>query len=217
MSTNWKEQLDKYAKLIVQVGVNVQQGQPVFVTGAIEQADLVRAVASQAYEAGASNVHVEWVDDKLSRLKYMKAFEDVFSDYPQWEADKRKQFYEKNGAFISIVSSSPDLLSGVDSNRIAAFQKASGTALMEFRRAMQADKFSWTVVAAAGTDWANKVFPDAASEQVAIELLWKAIFAAVRLDAADPVQAWQEHNDTLHAKAIALNNYHFQKLHYRAP
>ena len=147
----------------------------------------------------------------------MKAAEDVFSYFPQWEADKRKQFSDNNGAFISIVSSSPDNLAGIDSNRIAAFQKASGTGLMEFRRAMQADKFSWTVVAAAGEEWAQKVFPQAASGQEAIDLLWKAIFAAVRLDAADPVQAWKEHNDTLHAKAIALNNYHFQKLHYRAP
>lgn len=217
MSINGNEQLEKYAKLIVQIGVNVQPGQPVFITGAVEQANLVRAVANQAYEAGASNVHVEWTDDKLSRLKYMKAAEEVFSNYPQWEADKRMQFSQKNGAFISIVSDSPDNLSGVDSNRISAYQKASGTGLMEFRRAMQADKFSWTVVAAAGSEWAKKVFPQATSQQEAIDLLWKAIFAAVRLDAADPVQAWQEHNDTLHAKAIALNKYHFKKLHYRAP
>lgn len=217
MSANLNEQLQKYARIIVQIGVNVQKGQPVFITGAVEMADFVRLVAVEAYEAGASKVHVEWNDEKLSRLTYTKAAEETFSHYPQWEADKRAEYYNQNGAFISIVSASPDMLKGVDSSRISAFQKASGTKLMEFRRLMQADKFSWTVVAAAGAAWAQKVFPNAASEQDAVDQLWKAIFAAVRLDAPDPVQAWNEHCEILDAKASALNNYRFKKLQYRAP
>jgi len=217
MLKNWKEQLQSYAKLIVQVGVNVQQGQPVFVTGAVDQAELVRLIAEESYEAGASNVHVDWIDDRLSRLKYTKAADEVFQDFPDWEAAKRKDFIDKNAAFISLVSSSPDLLQGIDSSRIAAFQKASGSKLVEFRRAIQSDKVSWTVVAAAGIDWAKKVFPNASSEEEAVSQLWEAIFKAVRLDAADPVEAWKQHNITLHEKAVALNNYRFKKLHYRAP
>jgi len=217
MSTNWKDQLQKYAKLIVQVGVNVQKGQPVFITGAVDQAELVRLIAEEAYESGASNVHVDWIDDKLSRLKYTKAADEVFSNFPDWEAAKRKEFIDNKGAFISLVSSSPDLLKGIDSNRISAFQKASGTKLVEFRRAIQSDKVSWTVVAAAGADWAKKVFPDAASEEEAVAKLWDAIYKAVRLDAEDPIEAWKQHNITLHEKAVALNNYRFKKLHYRAP
>ncbi|MEK4249224.1 aminopeptidase [Paenibacillus sp. FSL W7-1287] len=216
MSTNWKAQLQKYAKLIVQVGVNVQKGQPVFLTGAVDQAELVRLIAEEAYAAGASNVHVDWIDDKLSRLKYTNAAEEVFSYFPDWEAEKRNEFVNNNGAFISLVSSSPDLLKGIDSNRISAFQKASGTKLVDFRRAIQSDKVSWTVVAAAGADWAKKVFPDA-SEEEAVAKLWDAIYKAVRLDAEDPIEAWKQHNITLHEKAVALNNYRFKKLHYRAP
>lgn len=216
MTMDWKAQLQKYAKLIVQVGVNVQPGQPVFVTGAVDQAELVRLIAEEAYEAGASNVHVDWIDDKLSRLKYTKAAEEIFSYFPDWEADKRKEFVDNNAAFVSLVSSSPDLLKGIDSNRISAFQKASGTKLVEFRRAIQSDKVSWTVVAAAGAEWAKKVFPQA-SEEEAVALLWDAIFKAVRLDTPDPIAAWQQHNVNLHEKAVALNNYRFKKLHYRAP
>lgn len=216
MSSNWKEQLSKYAKLIIQVGVNVQPGQPVFVTGAVDQAELVRLIAEQAYEAGASNVYVEWMDDQLSRLKYMKASEEVFSHFPDWESAKRMEFVEKNAAFVSLVSSSPDLLKGIDSGRISAYQKASGTKLIDFRRAIQADKVSWTVVAAAGSQWAKKVFPQS-SEEEAVNQLWDAIFKAVRLDTPDPIAAWQQHNVTLHEKAKALNNYRFKKLHYRAP
>ncbi|GKU76279.1 aminopeptidase [Paenibacillus sp. L3-i20] len=217
MSIAMETYFEKYAELIVRTGVNIQQGQPVCVNGAsIEIAPLVRLIAAKAYEAGASNVHVEWIDEKLGRLKYEKASDDVFSNFPQWETDKRNDFVEQGAVFISITSSSPDMLKGIPSERISAFQKAAGQGLKEFRRAIQSDKVSWTVVAAAGSEWAKKVFPNV-SEGEAVDLLWKAIFDSVRLHDADPVAAWVKHNDTLHAKAEILNNNHFKKLHYTAP
>lgn len=214
--SEFENHFQKYAELIVKVGVNVQQGQEVFVTGSVDNAKLVRLVASKAYDAGASNVHVDWTDDSLSRLKYEKAADEVFANFPEWETGKRNSFVERGAAFISIVSSSPDLLKGIDSARISSFQKASGQGLKEFRRAIQADKVSWTVVAAASPQWARKVFPEA-DEAEAVKLLWKAIFDSVRLHTADPVKAWEEHNATLHTKGEKLNEFHFQKLHYTAP
>lgn len=217
MSEKMENYFGKYAELIVRTGVNVQRGQEVYINGAsIEIAPLVRLVAEKAYEAGASSVHVDWTDDKLARLKYEKASDDVFSRFPEWETAKRNAFVENGAVFISIVSSSPDLLKGIPSDRISAYQKASGQGLKEFRRAIQSDKVSWTVVAAAGSEWAKKVFPSA-SESEAVELLWKAIFDSVRLHDADPVQAWVKHNDTLHEKAEKLNQHHFRKLRYVAP
>lgn len=214
--TTFEQKLGQYAELIVRVGINVQQGQEVFITGSIEMADLVRLVAGKAYEAGASNVHVDWTDEALSRMKYEKAADDVFTRFPEFETVKRNAFVANGAAFISIVSPNPDLLKGIDSQRIGNFQKAAGQGLAEFRRAIQADKVSWTVVAASTKDWATKVFPDATAEQ-AVEQLWTAIFQAVRLHEADPVKAWEEHNATLHQKSDILNRKHYRKLQYRAP
>ncbi|MBD2872326.1 aminopeptidase [Paenibacillus arenilitoris] len=215
--SQFEQLLDKYAELIVRVGVNVQQGQEVFLARApIDQAQLVRQIARKAYEAGASNVHVDWSDDELGRLKYEKAADDVFTRLPAWETAMRNALVENGAAFISITSSTPDLLKGIDPQRIANFQKASGEGLKEFRRAIQSDKVSWTVVAAAGKDWAKKVFPHA-SEAEAVERLWKAIFDSVRLHNEDPVKAWDEHNATLHTKGEKLNENRFRKLHYTAP
>lgn len=212
----WEQQLDKYAELIVKVGVNVQQGQEVFITGMIEIAPLIRAVAAKAYDAGAGNVHVDWTDESLSRMKYERAADEVFTKFPEWETSKRNTFVQNGAAFISIVSQNPDLLKGIDPQRIGNFQKSSGQGLAEFRRAIQADKVSWTVVAAASAGWAAKVFPEADGQE-AVAKLWEAIFSSVRLHAADPVQAWKDHNATLHQKVDALNALRLQKLHYRAP
>ncbi|TYP70666.1 aminopeptidase [Paenibacillus methanolicus] len=212
-----EQNLAKYAELIVRTGVNVQQGQDVFVTTTIEMAPLARLVAASAYEAGARNVHIDWTDDTLSRLKYEKAADEVFTVFPDWEKDKRMSFVENGSAFIAIVSSNPDLLKGIDSQRIANFQKASGTALAGYRQAVQSDKVPWTVVAAANKDWAVKVFPNAGTPDEAVDRLWDAIFSSVRLHAEDPVAAWAAHNDNLHQKADYLNAKRYKKLHYRAP
>ncbi|WP_019419556.1 aminopeptidase [Paenibacillus sp. OSY-SE] len=212
----FEQQLEQYAELIVKIGVNVQQGQPVFVTGSLEMAPLVRLVASKAYGAGSSNVHVEWTDDTLTRLKFEKAADDVFTQFPQWEVEKRNAFLDKGAAFISIVSSNPDLLKGIDPQRIGNNQKASGKALERFRQFVQSDKVSWTVVAASTQAWAAKVFPELNGEE-GIAKLWDAIFESVRLNTPDPVEAWKEHNTTLHKKVDVLNSKHFHKLHYTAP
>lgn len=213
---NFEQQLEKYAELIVKVGVNVQKDQDVFVNSSIEVASLARLVASKAYEAGARNVHIDWSDEATTRLKFEKASDDVFTQFPEWEALKRNTFVDKGAAFISIVSSSPDLLKGVDPQRIGNNQKASGQALEHFRRCVQANKVSWTVVAASSRDWAAKVFPGVAVEE-AVEKLWEAIFQSIRLNSDNPVQAWTEHNETLHKKVEVLNGKHFHKLHYTAP
>jgi len=217
MATAFKDQLSKYAELIVRVGVNVQKGQEVFVAASIEIAELVRLVAAKAYEAGAGNVHVDWSDEALTRLKYEKADDAVFTRFPEWETAKRNDFVARNAAFISFSSPNPDLLQGIDPARIGNYQKAAGQGLADFRRAIQSDKVSWTVVAASTKDWATKVFPDSASDDEAVAKLWEAIFRAVRLHEADPVAAWKAHDDDLHKKSDWLNEQRFGKLHYQAP
>ncbi|MCC3372819.1 aminopeptidase [Cohnella sp. REN36] len=211
-----EQQLQRYAKLIVQVGVNVQSGQEVFLSCQIENAPLGRAIVAEAYAAGASNVHVDWLDDAVTRLRYERAADDVFKSFPAWETAKRNAFVEKEACFISVVSSNPDLLKGIDPTRIGNNQKSAGAGLAEFRRATQADQVSWSVVAAPSQAWAAKVFPDVPVDE-AVDRLWQAIFDAVRLQAEDPVEAWGRHNDALHAKVKLLNGKRFKQLRYRAP
>lgn len=117
---------------------------------------------------------------------------------------------------MSIVSSGPDLLKGVDGKRIAAYQKAAGAAMKKYREYIQSDKVSWTVIAAPSKDWADKVFSEL-PEQERIPALWEAIFKAVRADHADPVQAWKDHDARLCEKVAVLNKQHFKSLHYTAP
>ncbi|GIN92186.1 aminopeptidase AmpS [Siminovitchia terrae] len=210
------ETLEKYAELAVKVGVNVQKEQTLVVNATIDNAEFIRLVVRKAYEEGAQNVIVNWNDDIVTRLKYDMAPDEAFHEYPQWRANEMEELAEKGAAFMSVVSSGPDLLKGVDPNRIANFQKAAGKAMNKYRQYIQSDKISWTVIAAPSEDWAKKVFPDAPSEE-RVNKLWEAIFKATRADLDNPIQAWKDHDRNLHEKVDYLNERRYKKLHYKAP
>lgn len=214
--SSFQENLEKYAALAVQVGVNVQKGQTLVINAAIDTAEFIRLVVKKAYKVGAKNVVVNWNDDIITRLKYDLAPDEVFTEYPMWRAKEIEELAENGAAFMSVVSSSPDLLKGVDSSRIANFQKVAGKAMEKYRQYIQSDKVSWTVIAAPSKNWAQKVFPNATPDEQ-ISLLWEAIFKATRVDTEDPVAVWKRHDETLHEKVDYLNRKHYKKLHYKAP
>ena len=71
---------------------------------------------------------------------------------------------------------------------------------------------NWTVVGVPTAGWARTMFgePD-------LERLWQLVEHCVRLDADDPVAAWQEHVRRLEARARRLDELGIDALHFRGP
>ena len=214
--TTFEQKLDRYAALAVKVGVNIQPGQTLVVNAPISAAEFVRKIARIAYETGAKNVHIEWNDDEVTRIKYDLAPDEAFKEYPLWKAKGFEEMAENGAAFLSIIASNPDLLKGVNPERISQANKVAGQAMSKYRSYAMADKVSWSVIAVPSPAWAAKVFPEL-DEQKQMESLWKAIFEATRADLDDPVKAWQEHNANLNQKVDWLNGKKYRFLHYKAP
>jgi aminopeptidase len=208
--------LERYAALAVEVGVNVQPGQTLVITASLDAAPFVRQAVRKAYAAGARMVHVDWIDDEVTRIRYDMAPADSFKEYPMWRARGWEEMAENGAAFLSITSSDPDLLSGVDPQRIADARKAAGAALQNYRNYILSDKVSWSIVAVPSPGWAMKVFPDLDPEK-AVEALWDAIFAATRMLEDDPVRAWREHLRRLEERAAILNDRKYRLLRFRGP
>jgi len=206
--------LKKYAKLVVHTGVNVQKGQPVVIMAPIETADFVRAIAEEAYKAGAKDVHVEWKDDELSRIRYLQAPDEVFDEINSWKKDFNLTNLHNGAAFIQILASDPEIFKGVDVSRIARQQKVVAQELKEYYDGLMANKNAWTIVSVPTAAWARKVFPELAEEE-AMNKLWQAILKAVRVDLEDPVAAWKEHTLNLRKSMDFLNSNNFKYLHYK--
>ncbi len=210
---DFESRLNDYAKLCVKVGINVQPGQPLVINSPIEGLDFVRMLAKNAYEAGASEVHVNWNDEVLTKLKYENAPMEVFEQFPKWYADGLEDYAKKGAGFISISAQDPELLKEIDPKKIAANNKSSSLALKEWRKYTMNDINPWCVVSIPTKSWAKRVFPDV-SEAEAVGMLWTAIFNATRMDLEDPVKAWENHMTNLKEKVDFLNNKELKSLHY---
>lgn len=211
-----EENLLQYAKLIVEVGVNIQKGQDLMITSPIQTAYFARVLTKCAYEAGAKKVYVDYVDEELSKVMYMHAPDEAFLEYPKWVAEGKEQLANHNCAFISISASNPDLLKDVDPKRIATMQKTAGIALEGFRNAIQNGDVAWCVVSIPTAEWALKVFPDSKNSEEAIEKLWDKIYTSTRIYEEDPIKAWRLHTKNLEEKTQFLNSKKITKLHYQS-
>ncbi len=216
MIENFSEKLKKYAELIVKVGVNVQKGQPVVLYISVTQQELAHLIVEEAYGAGASEVMIEWKDTFSEREFLKHASEERLENVPEYIVKKGNYIAGKKAARISVMSADPGAYSGIDQKRIAKNQAAMGKALRQVRKATQNNDLSWTVVSAADQAWAEKVFPEKKG-QAAIDALWEEIFKTTRIDKADPVKAWHEHDQKLHEKSDWLNEQQFSALHYVSP
>lgn len=214
---NLNENLKKYARLIAETGVNVQDNHTVVLQISVDQAPLARLITEEAYRLGAAEVIVQWSDETIQREFLAHAATDRIENVPQYKIDQTDDWIAKGASRISVVSSNPDALAGVDAQRVAAFQAANGKALVNLRKATQANKVSWTVVAAASEGWAAKVFPELATSEEQVDALWNEIFKTTRIYEENPVIAWDIHDKKLQEKAAELNEQQFTALHYTAP
>lgn len=216
MVHQFEEKLNKYAQLAVKVGVNVQSGQTLVVNAPLVAAEFVRQIAFEAYKAGAKNVHVEWNDEELTRIKYLNAPDEAFSEYPIWKAKGYEEMAENGAAFLTIYSPNPDLLKEVDPDRIATANRTASLAMQKYRSYAMADRVCWSIVSIPTPAWSKKIFPELSVEE-AIDQLWETIFQVTRVDTEDPVQAWQEHNAKLNNMVEKLNQKQYKQLILEAP
>ena len=213
---NFEEKLQKYAELIVKVGVNVQPGQEVVLYINVDQQQLAHLIVKEAYKAGAGKVMIKWSDTFAQREFLEHASDEFLENVPEFAKEEAQYIADHRCCRISVMSEDPGAFGGIDQKRVAAYQSANGKALMPVRQATQNNDLSWTVVAAASPAWAERVFPDLKGE-AAVDRLWEEIFKTTRIDREDPIQAWKDHDTKLHEKEDWLNKEQFSALHYTSP
>lgn len=206
--------LQKLAKLIVQIGVNIQKGQPLVINAPIECSDFARTLAEEGYLAGARDVSINYNDEKFSKIRYTHADLDVFKEVPDWYVDKHNAIVEKGSALISVYADDPDLLKGIDSEKIKTASAAIQKAIEAYYMAMMSNQCRWCVVSVPTIGWATKVFPGVEAE-TAMEMLWDAIFKATRADQENPIEAWHTFNKYFTDKTTFLNENQFEKFIYK--
>ncbi len=216
MIANFETNLQKYAELVIKVGVNIQPGQELVLRTPIEAASLARKLAIEAYKAGAKYVNVFYGDDEQTLIRYQYAPRDSFDYFPDWYANALINFAKNGDAVLSVHASDPDLLKDQDPELISAARKAAARKMRPFSEMLGKDMAPWTVIAASTPGWANKVFAHLPEDE-RIPALWDAIFKICRVNAPDPVEAWRKHTESLARRSAYMNEKQYAALRYTAP
>ena len=213
--SNYQDKLRQYAQLLVRVGMNVQDKQPVFIRSSVEALELTHLVVEEAYIAGASDVRVEYADPRLKLLKFEHESLDHFenNDVKSYDVEARMDFVKRGAANLAILTEDPDLLSGIDASKLKAYQLQYSKAYKGYMEASQKNQFPWVVAAFPSKAWAQRVYPDKSVED-AYTTFVDEVFDIVRVDGNDPIQNWQSHVKNLSVHADKLQKKQYKALHY---
>src|SRR5699024_5517439 len=214
--TQLQEKLIQYAELLVAVGMNVQKGQQVFIRSSDDATELTHYIVEAAYKRGASDVKVEYSDDRLSRLKFeyetVEHFEN--NEVKDYEVAKRMDYVERGAANLALITQDPDLLNGIDRDKLATFQRQYSIAYKGYMEASQKNQFPWCVAAYPSKAWASRVYPDLTTEEAYSKFI-DEVLDIVRVDGNDPVANWKAHIENLSKHADRLQNKNYKALHYK--
>ncbi|MDR0898783.1 MAG: aminopeptidase [Lactobacillaceae bacterium] len=212
-----ENKIDKYAQLAVKKGVHVVPGQTIIFYVNTELDYFAEKLVKEAYALGAAEVYVEWSNTSVTRSFLENAADDRITEVPEYKKVWSDSYIlDKKASRVSVISSDPDGLGGVDSKRLAANTKALSQALQVARKATMNDDISWLVMAAPGLAWAEKVFPELQGRE-AIERLWEEFFKDVYVDEeSDAIENWESHIHELKKRADWLNEQNFKELRYKS-
>jgi aminopeptidase len=210
------QRLDRLGELAVRVGLGLRPGQELVMTAPVEALPLVRRITEHAYRAGASLVTTLFSDEPSTLMRFQHGQDAGFDTAPGWLFEGMAAAFRRGAARLAIAGEDPSLLSAQDPQKVARANRARSIAYRPALELITGFEINWTIASYATAAWAKQVFPQLPEDE-AVARLWDAIFAASRVDAADPVAAWAAHNAALHARRDLLNERRYAALHFRGP
>jgi len=204
----------KYARALVEVGVNLQPGETVVLQADTESLPLAREITKVSYEKGARDVQVRIDDPWIEHERIQGTAAEELGEEPEWEKESLDYYLRREKRVqIGIHSSHPDLNSDCDPASLQAYFKAKNDLRNVIRNYIHKGTLKWTGSCWPCREWAEKVYPELSSDE-ALEQLEKDLCAFMHVsEDTDPVEEWHKHLDTLADRSHKLNSYQFDRVH----
>lgn len=209
------KKLEEYAELALKIGVNIQEGQKLFINSPIHAVEFARIITKKAYEMGVKDVIYNWSDDILTHTRFKNITMEALEEFPEWVIKQMEDLAEEGAAFLHVISPDPELLKDIDPKKVAAAAKSNSIALKKYREKVMSDENAWCVLAVPSENWARKVYPNLDKDE-AVDKLWKSIFSVSRVEEGLSIKTWKNHDINLKSKVEVLNLKKFKTLHYKS-
>ena len=206
--------IQKYAEVLVQLGVALQPGETLILELEAEQYELSRAITDAALKHGAKDVMVFYRDPYVykSRAKYgdQKTVETVLP----WMLDSLNVYLDEGACSLKLSSPRPYFYEDVDDSVAKTIQKFTNDLRNTIRSHWGTHGTRWCIACVPNQDWAKVLFPDM-EPQKALDRLWDVLMelCMVRKD-NDPVRDWMAFQKKGRDYASWLNTHKPVKLHF---
>lgn len=206
------ELYQKYAKVLLEKGVNLKKNQPLLIEAPVEAIEFVRILADEACKMGTQDIYFDFEDAYLkhSILKNFTADNLNFSQF--YNKEIFDEYAKKNSAILMLYADESDLMQDIPSEKLSSTAKTFRTSRPLYKKMQGNSEIAWCIASVATKTWANKVFPN---DSEAVNKLWTAIFNCCLVNNNDPIQSWNQKLISLNEKSSILNNLHLKSLHYQ--
>lgn len=203
----------KYAKALLQIGVNLQKGQILLLQTCTDALELAREVTKQAFEMGAKDVIVHIDDAEINHLRALYCDEETLRDVPEWKKESLDYYLRQDCVQMGLMASYPTLNNDVPSEKLLAQGYSSNEVRNVVRKHIHAGTLKWTGTVHPSMNWAKKLYPELSDEDAYLKLD-DALCKMMRVDdETDPVENWHEHCASMAKISKKLNDYNFKSLH----
>ncbi|GHU74332.1 aminopeptidase [Clostridia bacterium] len=210
-----QEYTNKYAYLLVKLGVALQPGEYMILEADVENYELVRSITQQAFLVGAKDVLVYLRDAYVTKTRAVSAQVDDIATVLPWQKESLSYYLERGAVSLKLESPHPQLLDDVSDAAAHALNTFTNDLRNVIRNAWGQLGTRWCLACAPNRDWAETLFPEF-SPEVAYEKLWSMLMSFCRVDdASDPVQNWINFSDAYRGHSEWLNRSAFDTIHFQ--
>lgn len=206
----------KFARVLVEVGVNLQPGERAVIQALPEHMELVREIAVVCYQKGASYVRTDYIDEQMNKIKAVHCKTRYLKDYPNWLWDYHRGYGEDSCCVICLHSPRLFSMDDIQGECIRRVEETEKSGREGFVQATSTGKVSIVKSAVPSLGWAKLVYPQLRREE-ALERLWDSYLAICRLNEADPVYAWRQHQKAIEKRKEQLKELKLEALLLTGP
>ncbi|UGS34361.1 aminopeptidase [Capillimicrobium parvum] len=204
--------LERLADLIVGVGANVQPGQVVAVGSEPGKEALTRAIVRSAYRHGAKFVDVSVWDLHVKKARIELSREEDLDFVPPWFGQRMLALGDMRGVRIALSGPvEPTLFAGLPPERLGRDQLPF---VPEAMKVVNDRTVNWCVAPCPTEKWASFVHRDLEPAE-ALARLEEQLVHIMRLDEADPAEAWRSRVAAIASAAERLDERGFDAIRFR--
>lgn len=201
-----------FINLLLIHGLNIKNGQILYVIAPLECSDFVHELVKQAYKLQASYVDVEYFDPLLKQIRYQNSSLEGLNFFPNYISKKYINMYNENVSILKLNGGLNPQINFPRNNQKLA-ERTERNALNEYNNLKKANKLSTSCSTVIPTKyWAKQIFKDL-DDNEALEKMWQHLYKITSCDQKDPLDIWEKHISTIEKRRDWLNNQQFEYLY----